>query len=303
MECSNASTSVVERTIDLSTLPFAWDTIVVRWRVSVEGMEEVLKRCVPRGSAADVMAVILCLCEPTRWRSASGIAWASDAVESKVEIERTNVHGEVELAPAIALKQRRSSPQSGYAYSAGAVVATGSPLLLRLDAADVGPGGGVDIKWEEFVGNYTEALYRVVSDDGSSPKIYINNKYGVLKPIVDNADRGRTARTVLRDAIFGLMAPDIWMQLVEFALQSATADEDQVETNGEKPMWNRVFESVGKQSGLGTAEQIRQMLLEDGGESDSRPRMRAALQHSIALARRQANLVEAIGESSPNGGE
>jgi hypothetical protein len=175
--------------------------------------------------------------------------------------------------------------------------------LLRLDAADVGPGGGVDIKWEEFVGNYTEALYRVVSDDGSSPKIYINNKYGVLKPIVDNADRGRTARTVLRDAIFGLMAPDIWMQLVEFALQSATADEDQVETNGEKPMWNRVFESVGKQSGLGTAEQIRQMLLEDGGESDSRPRMRAALQHSIALARRQANLVEAIGESSPNGGE
>jgi hypothetical protein len=172
-------------------------------------------------STSAVAFGLVTLCKNTRFRAGASAAFPSG--EARIMIHRADVSGSIVLQPMLVLTDP-SRAAASFPAIAGARLATGFPITILADAPGERPGGGIEIQWHDFGAEHRDALFELVIEP---PDIVLrlNNEHGAFKTIVtDQSKTGNRAR--MRNAMFALIACDVWLQLAEFAAREAVLEEE-----------------------------------------------------------------------------
>jgi hypothetical protein len=116
----------------------------------------------------------------------------------------------------------------------------------------------------------------------------------VLKAVVDEVSKTNNDRTRLRDALFGFISLDVWMQLAKSAAIAVSQGED----DEVMPLYDSILNSISRRIGR-TKESIKEAFLENEGNQNRD--IQLALQHYLTVARRQADLVSEIADKNSGG--
>ncbi|MCI0413018.1 hypothetical protein L0222_09485 [bacterium] len=218
---------------DLFTENIVWDRLQLRCTASIDGAE--------RFPASAVSFGLVALCKNTRYRSAARGSFNTGAAEMVLTIQRNDVSGQILLLPVLVLINPRRAP-AGFPDVAGARLATGFPVTIFTDAPAERPGGGIEIQWRNFGPQFRDSLFELAI---APPEILLrlNNEHSALKAIVEDLSKtGNRAR--IRNAIFALIACDVWFQLAEFAAHEMISIEEPEDATSELAV--KILKSLSK---------------------------------------------------------
>ncbi|MFL5560786.1 MAG: hypothetical protein ACJ79K_04840 [Gemmatimonadaceae bacterium] len=233
---------------DLAREGTAWEKLTVGLRAELSAGE--LERILPPTSALerDTKLVVSVRCPTTRLRHGVRLqAVAAGCWEGCVTVQRADVAGALELRPV--LVRRTSLPDvagdgAGVARHAGAVIARGASIQLRLDAPSDFAHGNFKILWEDFRQSVNEWRREHASDlyqlepYTREPVLYLNARYAQVHHVLES--RARTgADAVLRDTIAALIAQSVWIQLGVAAMGAARTDDSGEYTDLPHEGWKR----------------------------------------------------------------
>jgi len=273
-----------------------WTHVKVDLILSIEKVDEFKNAVLQSKDGAELMFVIQILCPATRYRNALTTAFGDGCAEASLTFERGMVAGEIEIIPFVVLANDIVGAPTGWAIKKASKVGTGFPVYINADEPANRPGGGIDVMWGELNG---EALYKLdipeYADADEKPVLYLNNRYTVLKAVVDDISRANNDRTRIRDALFAFIALDVWMQLAKSAAMSATSDE----ADTEMPLYSSILNTLSRRIGYSKDDLKEAFLRNDIGLIGE---IHLALQNFLSLAKRHAELVSGI-EDKNHGGD
>lgn len=292
----NSARPATGRLLDLSGIDALWDTASIVVVLDVQEPRDL--RSEASSDDDELSAVVVARNVATRWRTATACRLDNPSSEIEFSVDHGSLRGDAEILPYVILARDSARSIGGMAHRAGSIIATGMPVTLRFDPVEEGPGGGMDVKWERFP-TMSEALYRLEIDESVPPVLYMNSKYGWLQPIVDNPSRSKNARTAVRDALFGAIASDVWMQLAHFA--SDFVQHEGWSSDGSSTIPESILDAFARQIKSDDAGAIYEAMAGEEADPASVARLRTRLQHSLRLAERFATLVETIGDDNSGG--
>lgn len=269
----------------------AWDSIELELELSVEDFSQLKPAIIPVGFDPSVLFSVLVHCPATRCRFALVEPLKSNQSSITVKLMRNEIAGGISIEPTIVLGQNLSKAPSSWARTRGSIICNGFRLHIQADKPEESFGGGLEIQWEEFPVFIANALYRFIIDStaGMKPKLYINSRHIGLQSIIDSTDkRGEKART--RDAIYALMAPDIWLKLAEFAAATdlETDDEDKELEERIERIWNLLSRNLGKS---------RESIIVSLNNPESRRELTEEIQHWVRTGVSVNNMVTEMQET------
>lgn len=201
------------------TVAAEWDQIELQVGVTVENPSQFFS--VPCMYAADV------LCKATRWRSASSRSFSTGTVFLPLKIFRKDIAGYAIVTPMILLSEDLLKPIVLKPSLKGSRLAVGFPLHLQVDVPQESPGAGIEILWHRFQDEIQDSLYHLIIEP-PHPILRLNNRHPSLKVIFESRTKTGTAARI-RNALFAMIATDVWIQLAEYASQIDKLDLDDPE--------------------------------------------------------------------------
>lgn len=199
---------------DIFQAEFEWDQVLLEFHVSIS--ETSVFEGVP------CLFGIHALCKRTRWRKAEVCGFQTDGATLSLVIPKNEVAGEVIVSPFILHSGDPSGNGSG-AFK-GKRLAGGFPVHLLIDPPGERFGSGLEMRWYPFPVDQNESLFHL-DLDSETPLLLINKSHAGLKHIFE--DRSKTgARYKLRNSLFSFIAVDVWLQLAQFAGETARQELD-----------------------------------------------------------------------------
>jgi hypothetical protein len=190
---------------DLTFSGQEWDQIELQLGLSIENPAQFFS--VPCVYAADV------LCKGTRWRTAVSKLFSTGTVFLSLKILRKDVVGYAIITPTVLLSENVRARQGP--SMKGSRLAVGFPLHIQFDAPQESPGAGIEILWHRFQDEIGDSMYQLIIEP-PHPILRLNNRHPSLKLIFESRTKiGSAAR--IRNALFSMIASDVWLQLAEYA--------------------------------------------------------------------------------------
>ena len=263
-----------------------WDKLKVTCALSVTDAEGFRASILPSDEGGNIGFAIQALCKTTRWQEIKVCSADSSTVE--IEIPKDKVFGEVKILPWAYRLNDSKVGSDGFAKKRGAILADGYSTSIYVDEVPGVPGRGVDIQWQDFPESEDALYYLEIDDD--IPHIIFNSRSGQLKDIIDNQDkRTSTART--RDALFSIIAGDLWLQMAQTAAQ-VRADGDGDSEYPQMKFAEGVFNTLRKRASIGEDE-----LAAVGVDTNSRGAVAKKIQHWLKTIPNQQRFIEKVLDS------
>lgn len=263
----------------------SWTDAQIELSLLVEDAEGLKQAVLPPGMHSKISFAVLSRCAATRWRNAITQNFNEGNTNIILDLNRSNIAGEVEILPSIILQEHEGSVTSGWASTKASILATGYPIYVYADEPQDRPGGGIDIKWESFPDKYKESLYKLDWPEDSSPVIYMNNQYPALQSIIDKTSKAKNNKTRIRDALFGFIAVDIWMQLAKLAAERESDTEDDMATDD---IHDKVLNTLSHRIKW-NKDKIKSSFNDEASVSTGE--LHQAIQHYLTIAKRQYELI------------
>lgn len=199
---------------DLTLSGPEWDQLELQLGLSIENPPQFFS--VPCIYAAEV------LCKGTRWRTAVSKLFSTGTVFLSLKILRKDVVGYAIITPTILLSE---NTRAGKGPSMkGSRLAVGFPLHIQIDAPQESPGAGIEVLWHRFRDEIGDSMYQLIIEP-PHPILRLNNRHPSLKLIFESRTKiGSAAR--IRNALFSMIASDVWLQLAEYASAIEKMDLD-----------------------------------------------------------------------------
>jgi hypothetical protein len=190
---------------DLTLSGPEWDQLELQIGLSIENPAQFFS--VPCIYAAEV------LCKGTRWRTAVSKLFSTGTVFLSLKILRKDVVGYGIVTPTILLSENVKAGQGP--SMKGSRLAVGFPLHIQIDTPQESPGAGIEILWHRFQDEISDSMYQLIIEP-PHPILRLNNRHPSLKLIFESRTKiGSAAR--IRNALFAMIASDVWLQLAEYA--------------------------------------------------------------------------------------
>jgi hypothetical protein len=284
--------------LEAYSLGESWTEVALECSVSVDDPKSMKEEVLPPGYDAPLSFALLLKCDSTRWRKAVTSPFDSGTANLAFSIARSDVAGDVEIEPFVILTTSTTSTTGIWAHRKAARVATGFPMYFRADEPPQGLGRGIEVKWAKFEDPIAAALYRLEIINDSKVRLYLNDGYPALEPIFNNRSRVRNEKTRVRDALFSLIATDVWFQLGDIAAHSVPQGE--TEEDEELPL---LYDTVLKylERRLGVDREVITSHFTNGTEGLKRAELQEQLQDYLAVAEKAESMVLTAPEK-PAGG-
>jgi hypothetical protein len=279
---------------DLYAVANPWSQLEIDLALSVDDVPALRNHVLPPGENHPVSFAVAIRCARTRWRQFAAHPFHEGSASLKLTLPADQLFGEVELIPWIVL-DRNVRPQDPFAATRLAVIATGFPASIWADEPQDRPGRGLPRTWIPFGAESKDALYKLAfeSDIGAlTPTLYINSNHPTLKAIIDY--RGKKQPTAAaRDAIFTLMASEIWMELAAFA--GDVMEQGLEPDNPKSKVAERIIKTLKKK-----VKRNKSDIVDAFGDEDRRSDLNVRIQNWLKAAVRQTELVNAFGQEASN---
>ena len=273
---------------DVFTLEQEWTEVSLELSLGIENIDALMKGLLPQDSKWEILFGVKCKCPLTRWRIATMLPLGVGIANMILKLKRQEVAGEIELTPVVVLGNSKGNAFKHGAMRKASIVATGFPIYLYVDQPSGGFGSGLNIRWDSFPDSYDGALYYLDLSDADNLVLYMNNNHPPLQSIIDNISRTKNDRTRLRDALFGFIASDVWMQLARFATNMESEDKDEIPDTV-----NRIMKNLIRMTKLSRDEIITSL-----EEPSTASALTRAIQHYLEVAVREKSLVSEVQEKS-----
>lgn len=192
-----------------------WNEILLELTLSVEDPEQFRNQVFSSRRSVYCFFAVDAVCKNTRWRLAKTAPLGVDKGVIRFELVREHLSGDVILTPLVILGEDLQDAKPKFARLKGSRLATGFPVHILVDPPQPKPGGGIEIVWTKFPQEVSDSLVELTIDS-PHPVLKVNNQHPSLKVIFE--DQSKTGnRAKIRNALFSLIATDVWMQLAEFA--------------------------------------------------------------------------------------
>lgn len=199
---------------DLTLSGPEWDQLELQLGLSIENPAQFFS--IPSIFAAEV------LCKGTRWRTAVSKLFSTGTVFLSLKILRKDVVGYAIVSPTVLLSEN-TRPGKGPSMK-GSRLAVGFPLHIQIDTPQESPGAGIEILWHRFQDEIGDSMYQLIIEP-PHPILRLNNRHPSLKLIFESRTKiGSAAR--IRNALFAMIASDVWLQLAEYASEVEKMDLD-----------------------------------------------------------------------------
>ena len=97
-------------------------------------------------------------------------------------------------------------------------------MHIQIDTPLESPGAGIEILWHRFQDDIRDSMYQLIIEP-PHPILRLNNRHPSLKLIFECRTKiGSAAR--IRNALFSMIASDVWIQLAEYASTIEKLDLD-----------------------------------------------------------------------------
>ncbi|MCI0615466.1 hypothetical protein L0244_20950 [bacterium] len=201
---------------DLTLSGPEWDQIELQLGLSIENPSQFFS--VPCIYAAEV------LCKGTRWRSAVSKLFSTGTVFLSMKILRKDIVGYAIVTPSVLLSENVTHSSDPKPSMKGSRLAVGFPLHIQIDTPQESPGAGIEILWHRFQDEIGDSMYQLIIEP-PHPILRLNNRHPSLKLIFESRTKiGFAAR--IRNALFSMIASDVWLQLAEYASSIEKMDLD-----------------------------------------------------------------------------
>ncbi len=139
-----------------------------------------------------------------------------------MKILRKDVVGYAIVTPTVLLSENTRAGKGP--LMKGSRLAVGFPLHIQIDAPQESPGAGIEILWHRFQDEIADSMYQLIIEP-PHPILRLNNRHPSLKLIFESRTKiGSAAR--IRNALFAMIASDVWLQLAEYASAIEKMDLD-----------------------------------------------------------------------------
>jgi hypothetical protein len=192
---------------DLTVAGFEWDQIELQIGLTIENPSQFFS--LPCMYAADI------LCKATRWRAASSKNFSTGTVFVQLKILKKDIAGYAIVTPMILLSNDVVKPGVLKPSLRGSRLAIGFPLHIQIDPPQESPGAGIEILWHRFQDDIQDSMYHLIIEP-PHPILRLNNRHPSLKVIFESRTKTGTAAKI-RNAMFAMIATDVWIQLAEYA--------------------------------------------------------------------------------------
>ncbi len=204
---------------DLTVVGHEWDQIELQVGLTVENPSQFFSP--PCMYAVDI------LCKATRWRTASSRSFSTGVVFLPLKILRKDIAGYAIVTPMILLSEDQVKPDVLKPSLKGSRQALGFPLHIQVDPPQESPGAGIEILWHRFQDDIQDSMYHLIIEP-PHPILRLNNRHPSLKVIFESRTKTGTAARI-RNALFAMIATDVWIQLAEYASHIEKLDIDDPE--------------------------------------------------------------------------
>ncbi len=144
-----------------------------------------------------------------------------------MRILRKDVVGYAIVTPTVFLSENVKNSTDPKPSMKGSRLAIGYPLHIQIDAPQESPGAGIEILWHRFQDEIGDSMYQLIIEP-PHPILRLNNRHPSLKLIFESRTKiGSAAR--IRNALFSMIASDVWLQLAEYASSMEKMDLDDPE--------------------------------------------------------------------------
>lgn len=251
---------------DASAEPVEWDTLSIEASISMTDTAAFLERCAP-STDTPCDLVLLAVCRSTRWSAVAQKRLATSSAVLSLLVPKGFVRGQLEVAPYVILAEDLDAGVFGRAKTKGAILATGNPVCIYVDTPADRLGQGIIREWQSFSDDCKDALYRLAyeeRDDALVPVVYFNSRHPGARYLVDYTHR-EPAIVAARDAVFSLVATEVWMELASFAAQHYSDTEDEGDSSAQ--LADRVLKTLSRKLGR-PRDFFRSAVNEEGPRSE-----------------------------------
>lgn len=275
-----------------------WQTASLE--VHLEITQQLLTAVLPPSEidAPPVELVLVLRCVETRLRRAikpTGSRLRPGTFTTRVELHRTELFGTAELRAYLVRSDPCLHRQPGFAWAAGARLASSRPWELRLERKRPTAGRFLDVRYRSFAEDevltpFRKNLYRLELDQ-DAPILWVNTDHDKLTPILsDKGSTGKRAR--LREVFYDVIAHGVWAQLFVRAAEDIRA-QGELTYDWEDAVLIELLPMIlpGHRSHTQRVAGLRRALQRDG-LAVVMERLDAALQHRSELTRHMTRLVE-----------
>ena len=208
----------IEVSYDLTSTDWSRVRVAVELHVPMASLKVVVGGREPSGVAGALVDVE---CRSTKVRRSASLEHVGDGRwRGSVVLDRMSLANVVRLLPRIALEVDldHGTTRSDLATRFGEVVATGLPVLLRVDHVTPMLRGGLDVRWEDF--RASSVAWRKTHDadpysmdfGAPEPVLWLNERYVNLKSVMHG--EGRTPLDVaMKRVAIALVGQGAWHQL------------------------------------------------------------------------------------------
>jgi hypothetical protein len=223
------------------------------------------------------------LCKSTRFRQA--ITIPREQMSASIVLERSKLRGDVIVTPFI-VNAGGSGSMHDWRSMKAARIASGFPIHIRIDAAIKRPGAGIDVHWYDFEDAVRDSLYQLTIEP-PDVLLRINSRHPALKGVFQ--DQSKTGnRAKIRNALFSLIASDVWYQLAEYACSVERQDLDDLEDPSVQ-LSKQLLKTISRMLKL-RAEQI----MDSFADMEGRSAIHVRLQHHLKAAVHQNTLITGL---------
>jgi hypothetical protein len=263
---------------DVSASVLEWDQAEITFRLTVENPAQFFP--------VACMYSVEVLCKNTRWRSAVTRSFGAGPVEVPLKIARRDIAGATAITPQIVLAEPRPARSGSASLLKGSRLAVGFSLNLQADPPQEQPGAGIEIVWYRFPDEINDSMYQLIIEP-PQPILRLNNRHPSLKAIFETrAKSGPQAR--IRNAMFSLIATDVWMQLAEYASRLEKMDLDDV-SDPSAELSRKIINTLSRM-----IKRPAEEIISAFDDHNSRSNLTLRIQHHLKMLGHQNALVQGL---------
>jgi hypothetical protein len=269
----------------------------------------------PEGASPEWRCHLLALCSATRLRQAVALEGSSHGPWSgTLALARYEVFGPVRIESVLSRGADARQRPTGRAFRMGARLATSARWTVQADEPRAAPGRYLSVRWEDFASSAIPALrdhadqvfFLEVSIGAQAPVLWLNSGIEELQAVLDSKGT-HGACAAVRNALFDSIAQPVWMSLLMAAVEAIDEQFDEATDPAEAPLgegWHvAVLESRGSViyrdlDERDAAHRLAKELRDPGAREKLIPRLSAAVQRQVDLAKSTRGLLAVLGNGA-----
>lgn len=290
-----------KRSVDLTGLG-DWAQARLEFTVSVlRGASRALELIPPREKSKPPLALIASLKSAhtfRRWPAKGAFDADKETGHLVVELERSNTVDAVDMTTYL-VRTSHQQQDPMLASEPGSRIMSARSWTFRVDPPTRQPGGGLEIKWQDFASSKIEFLASRprllfhLDTTGEAPRLLLNSGLDPDLQSVMSEEAPRGHKATIRNLIFGSIAVPVWMSLVREAERTAT----RTESGSLEPGWQKdaltIFatEAHPDLSEDAALEQLLRDLGDDAGGHDLHERLPGIAAGMVDFSQRAIDLL------------